>query len=601
MTKLPYWIGAAILLCGVAVIASGAGDEGPMPDFGGAAAWLNSPPLSNRALRGKVVLVNFWTYSCINSLRELPYLKAWAAKYKDAGLVVIGVHAPEFDFEKDQANVKNAVSDLKVAYPIPIDSSHSIWSAFQNEYWPADYFVDAKGRIRYHHFGEGEYAESERVIQTLLRENGAVSLDESTVCITADGAEAPPGDDVRSPETYVGYARAENFASPERMARGSRKTYSPPSRPALNQWGLGGPWNAGAESSRLESEPDTIVFRFHSRDLHMVLGPSKNGAPVRFRIRLDGAVPANDHGSDSGPDGSGEVRQPRMYQLVRQKGPVKDVTFEIEFLDPGRPGLFVHVWLGHSWGDFSLSTAADDVVELVRKYGVVSSEKRGRYEHQPGPLQGRVRRPIVARVDMKLEAVVIPVADVDRAKDFYAKLGWRLDADFPFGNGFRVIQFTPPGSGCSVPFGTNITSAAPGSAQGIYLIVSGIVAARDELVARGVDVSEVFHAGAPGAQFQPDGTSGRVGRPALDHGSYGSYAAFRDPDGNGWLLQEVTTRLPGRLDLAGSAFASANDLASALKRAQAAHGQHEKRSDVNWPDWYAEYIVAEQAGKAPPR
>ena len=335
MTKLPYWIGAAVLLCGAAVIASGAGDEGPMPDLDGAVAWLNSPPLSNKALRGKVVLVNFWTYSCINSLRELPYMKAWAAKYKDAGLVVIGVHAPEFGFEKDPANVKNAVSDLKVAYPIPIDSSHSIWSAFRNEYWPADYFVDAKGRIRYHHFGEGEYAKSERVIQTLLRENGAVGLDESTVRITADGAEAPPGDDVRSPETYVGYARAENFASPERMAQDSRKIYSPPSRPALNQWGLGGSWNAGAESSTLESAPGTIVFRFHSRDLHMVLGPSKNGAPVRFRIKLNGAAPANDHGSDSGADGSGEVRQPRMYQLVRQKGPVKDVTFEIEFLDPG--------------------------------------------------------------------------------------------------------------------------------------------------------------------------------------------------------------------------------------------------------------------------
>ena len=334
MTKLPYWIGAASLLCGVAVIAPGAGDEGPMPDFDGAAAWLNSAPLSNRALRGKVVLVNFWTYSCINSLRELPYMKAWAAKYKDAGLVVIGVHAPEFDFEKDQANVKNAVSDLKVAYPIPIDSSHSIWSAFQNEYWPADYFVDAKGRIRYHHFGEGEYAESERVIQTLLRENGAVSLDESTVRITADGAEAPPGDDVRSPETYVGYARAENFASPERMAQNSRKIYSPPSMPALNQWGLGGSWDAGTESSILESAPGKIVFRFHCRDLHMVFGPSKNGAPVRFRIKLNGAAPANDHGSDSGADGSGEVRQPRMYQLVRQKGPVKDVTFEIEFLAP---------------------------------------------------------------------------------------------------------------------------------------------------------------------------------------------------------------------------------------------------------------------------
>jgi thiol-disulfide isomerase/thioredoxin len=335
MTKIPYWIGATVLICGVAVIASGAGDQGPMPDLNGAVAWLNSRSLSNKALRGKVVLVNFWTYSCINSLRELPYMKAWASKYKDAGLVVIGVHAPEFGFEKDPANVKNALSDLKVAYPIPIDSDHAIWQAFHNEYWPADYFVDAKGRIRYRHFGEGEYIKSERVIQTLLKENGATGLDESTVLIKADGAEAPPSEDVQSPETYVGYARAENFASPERMAQNSRKTYSLPARPALNQWGLGGSWNAGAESGTLESTPGKVVFRFHSRDLHMVLGPSKNGTPVRFKIKLNGAAPQADHGSDSSADGTGEVRQPRMYQLVRQKGPVKDVTFEIEVLDPG--------------------------------------------------------------------------------------------------------------------------------------------------------------------------------------------------------------------------------------------------------------------------
>lgn len=301
----------------------------------GAVAWLNSPPLSTKALRGKVVLVNFWTYSCINSLRELPYMKAWAAKYKDAGLVVIGVHAPEFGFEKDPANVKNAVSDSKVAYPIPIDSNHAIWSAFRNEYWPADYFVDAKGRIRYHHFGEGEYEKSERMIQALLKENGATGLDESTVRITADGAEAPPSEDVRSQETYVGYARTENFASPEGMAQDSRKIYSLPPRPAANQWGLGGLWKVGAESGILQSAPGKIVFRFHSRDLHMVLGPTKNGTPVRFKIELNGAAPQADHGSDSSADGSGEIRQPRMYQLIRQKGPVKDVTFEIEFLDPG--------------------------------------------------------------------------------------------------------------------------------------------------------------------------------------------------------------------------------------------------------------------------
>jgi len=210
----------------------------------------------------------------------------------------------------------------------------------------------------------------------------------------------------------------------------------------------------------------------------------------------------------------------------------------------------------------------------------------------------------LARLDLKLEAVVIPVADVDRAKEFFGKLGWRLDADFPFDNGFRVVQFTPPGSGCSIQFGTNITSAKPGSAQGLYLIVSGIEAAREELVARGVAVSEVFHAGTPGAQFQPNGTNGRVGGPAADHASSGSFATFSDPDGNGWLLQEVTTRLPGRVDRAETAFASPRDLASALRRAETAHGQHEKRTgerDANWPDWYAEYMVAEQAGKELPQ
>jgi len=209
-----------------------------------------------------------------------------------------------------------------------------------------------------------------------------------------------------------------------------------------------------------------------------------------------------------------------------------------------------------------------------------------------------------ASVDLKLEAVVIPVSDVDRAKEFYARLGWRLDADFPFDNGFRVVQFTPPGSGCSVQFGANITPAAPGSAHGLYLIVSDIQAARGEFAGNGVKVSEVFHAGTPGAQFQPDGTGGRVGGPAPDHASYSSFATFSDPDGNGWLLQEVTTRLPGRINLAETTFASAKDLASALRRAAAAHGEHEKRtgqSDANWPDWYAAYMVAEQAGERLPQ
>ncbi len=207
--------------------------------------------------------------------------------------------------------------------------------------------------------------------------------------------------------------------------------------------------------------------------------------------------------------------------------------------------------------------------------------------------------PSVATVDMKLEAVVIPVADVDRAKDFYRKLGWRLDADFLFENGFRVVQFTPPGSGCSIQFGTKMTSSAPGSSHGLYLVVSNIASARDELVSRGVDVSEVFHAGIPGAQFQPPGTEGRVAGPAPDHATYRSYATFSDLDGNGWLLQEVTTRLAGRIDATATSFGSVRDLASAFRRAAAAHGEHEKRmgnADPNWPDWYAEYVAAEQAG-----
>ena len=210
----------------------------------------------------------------------------------------------------------------------------------------------------------------------------------------------------------------------------------------------------------------------------------------------------------------------------------------------------------------------------------------------------------VAGADMKFEAVVIPVSDVDRAKQFYKKLGWRLDADFRFDNGFRVVQFTPPGSGCSVQFGTNITSATPGSARGLYLVVSDIEAARAELVARAVKVSDVFHAGTPGAQFQPDGTGGRVRGPSPDHATYSSFATFSDPDGNGWLLQEITTRLPGRIDTGETTFASVADLASALRRAEAAHGEHEKRigaADPNWPDWYATYMVAEQAGTELPK
>jgi len=311
------------------------GDEGPLPDLGGAIGWLNSVPLNRKSLHGKVVLVDFWTYTCINSLRPLPYVKSWAAKYKDAGLVVIGVHTPEFSFEKERVNVENAVRNLKVSYPVAIDSNYAIWQAFNNEYWPAQYLIDGKGRIRYHHFGEDEYGELERVIQKLLKEDGATGVDTGLVSVSPDGIEAAPSRDIQSPETYIGYRRAEHFASPEALAHDSRKIYSPPTRPALNQWGLSGSWKVGEESAVPQEAGGKIVFRFHSRDLHLVLGPTKNGKPVRFKVTLDGTAPCNDHGVDSLPDGTGEVREPRLYQLIRQKGQIHDRTFEIEFLDPG--------------------------------------------------------------------------------------------------------------------------------------------------------------------------------------------------------------------------------------------------------------------------
>jgi thiol-disulfide isomerase/thioredoxin len=310
-------------------------DEGRMPDLGGAIGWLNSAPLTSKSLRGKVVLVDFWTYTCINSLRPLPYVKAWADKYKDAGLVVIGVHTPEFSFEKERANVQDAVRDLKVTYPVAIDSDYRIWKAFNNEYWPALYFIDAKGRIRHHYFGEGQYVEAERVLQELLKESGASGPDESAVRVAGDGVEAAPSAAVQSPETYVGYRRGERFASPVRLARGVPNTYRVPDRLSRNDWGLVGSWNIGPGSALLETAGGRIVFRFHSRDLHLVLAPGKDGRPVRFKVRLDGAAPGDGHGSDSAPDGGGEVREPRLYQLIRQGTRVDDRTFEIEFLDPG--------------------------------------------------------------------------------------------------------------------------------------------------------------------------------------------------------------------------------------------------------------------------
>jgi cytochrome c biogenesis protein CcdA/thiol-disulfide isomerase/thioredoxin len=312
------------------------GDEGAFPDLGGAVSWINSPSLSSKSLRGKVVLIDFWTYSCINCLRALPYVEAWSAKYKDAGLVVIGVHTPEFAFEKERSNVEKAVRDLKVTYPVAVDSDYKIWQAFNNEYWPAHYFIDGKGRIRFHHFGEGHYDESERVIQELLRENGAQNLSPEAVNVSGSGVEAA-GDrqGSHSPETYIGYKRAAHFASAEPVAHDSRKAYTPQPRLSLNQWALRGTWKVGEENALLQAAPGKIVFRFHSRDLHLVLGPAKNGKPVRFTVKLDGTAPGEDHGSDTDSGGSGTVQEHRLYQLIRQKGPVEDRTFEIEFLDPG--------------------------------------------------------------------------------------------------------------------------------------------------------------------------------------------------------------------------------------------------------------------------
>jgi len=324
-------IAAAVPMASAYKSRTSLADERPMPDLGGAIGWLNTAPLSPKSLRGRVVLADFWTYTCINSLRPLPYVKSWAAKYMDAGLVVIGVHTPEFSFEKERVNVENAVRDLKVAYPVAIDSDYRIWQAFNNEYWPAQYLIDGKGRIRFHHFGEGEYDEFELVMQELLKENGATGLDGRTVKVKGTGVEAAPGGNELSPETYVGSRRAERFSS----SRDSRKLYKSPAKLSLNKWGLSGAWNVGAESAVLQAAPGKIVFRFHSRDLHMVLGPKKDGGTVGFKVKLDGSEPHDDCGTDCAPDGTGAVKEPRLYQLVRQEREVGDRTFEIEFLDPG--------------------------------------------------------------------------------------------------------------------------------------------------------------------------------------------------------------------------------------------------------------------------
>lgn len=310
--------------------------EGNLPSLGGAAQWLNSPPLTAQALKGKVVLVDFWTYSCINCLRTLPYVKAWAEKYRDQGLVVIGVHTPEFAFERDVGNVTKAMKDLGITYPVAIDNDYKVWRAFNNQYWPAHYFADAQGRIRYHHFGEGKYAESERVIQQLLRETGAAKVADGLINARAEGVQlAPNMNEVRSPETYVGYRRAEHFVADIDLAPDKVMAYSPPSQLALNNWSLDGQWTVGPERAVSNAPASRIVYRFHARDLHLVLGPGADGKPVRFKVLIDGKPPGDAHGVDVAPDGSGSVIEQRLYQLVRQTAGVKDRTFSIEFLDPG--------------------------------------------------------------------------------------------------------------------------------------------------------------------------------------------------------------------------------------------------------------------------
>jgi len=312
--------------------------EGKMPSLAGATAWLNSPPLDAQQLRGKVVLVDFWTYSCINCLRALPFVRDWAERYKAHGLVVIGVHAPEFAFERKLDNVQRAVTELKVDYPVAIDNDFAIWRGFNNQYWPAHYFIDAQGRIRAHHFGEGNYAQSEQIIRQLLREAGNSLPGDAAPAMRMEGSGVERQADMaslKSPETYIGHARAEHFASPGGMQRGRVGDYSLPAQLQLNQWALGGRWMVGAEDAQLEQGGGRIAFRFHARDLHLVLAPQDPARPVRFRVRIDGQAPQAAAGADVSAQGEGVVDQNRLYQLIRQDGEVRERTFEIEFLDPG--------------------------------------------------------------------------------------------------------------------------------------------------------------------------------------------------------------------------------------------------------------------------
>jgi thiol-disulfide isomerase/thioredoxin len=304
-----------------------------LPSLARATGWLNSQPLTAADLRGKVVLIDFWTFTCINWRRSLPHVRAWAERYKDQGLVVIGVHAPEFAVERDVGNVRRAAKEIKVDYPIALDNDFSVWQAFDNQYWPALYIIDAQGRIRHHQFGEGGYEESERVIRQLLEEAGHERLGRLAT-VDARGAEAEADwGDLKSPENYVGYEKTENFASPGGAALGQRRVYAIPARLRLNHWALSGDWSFKKQAALLNKAGGRIAYRFHARDLHLVMGPAARETSVRFRVLIDGQPPGAAHGVDVDEQGNGTVTAPRLYQLIRQPGPIADRQFEIEFLD----------------------------------------------------------------------------------------------------------------------------------------------------------------------------------------------------------------------------------------------------------------------------
>ena len=310
--------------------------EGHLPGFEGATGWLNSPPLSLEEVRGKVVLVDFWTYTCINWLRTLGYVRAWSEKYRDQGLVVVGVHTPEFPFEKDEDNVRRAVGDMRVEYPVALDPDYAVWRAFANRYWPAVYIADGEGRIRHHQFGEGGYEDCERAVQQLLAEAGHDGIGDDLVSVDPEGFEVQADwTNLQSPETYLGYGQAENFASPGGADLDQASTYAVPDRLVLNQWALAGEWTIERGASVLNAPGGRIAFRFHARDVNLVLGPPARGASIPFRVLVDGEPPGDAGGFDVDEQGNGTVDHQRLYQLVRERGSIADRTFEIEFSAPG--------------------------------------------------------------------------------------------------------------------------------------------------------------------------------------------------------------------------------------------------------------------------